>query len=85
MAAAVPLFTMVYLKYMQGHGAFEKHHIIIITAVFLLVCVREGVRSPGTGVTGSCELPCRFWELNPGPLEEQPVLVTTKPTLQPLL
>lgn len=35
MAAAVPLFTMVYLKYMQGHGAFEKHHIIIITAVFL--------------------------------------------------
>lgn len=25
----------------------------------------------------SCELPCGCWELNPGPLEEQLVLLTT--------
>lgn len=27
-------------------------------------------------------LPCRFWELNPGPLEEQPALLTAEPSLQ---
>jgi hypothetical protein len=36
----------------------------------------EGVRSPGREVTDSCELTCGYWELNPGPLEEQPVLLT---------
>lgn len=30
------------------------------------------IRSPRTGVTDSCELLCGCWELNPGPLEEQP-------------
>lgn len=33
----------------------------------------EGVGSPGTGVTDSCELACGYWELNPGALEEQSV------------
>ena len=37
----------------------------------------------GTGVTDSCELPCKRWELNPGPLE-QSVLLSTEPSLQPL-
>jgi len=31
----------------------------------------------------SCEPPCGCWELNPGPLEEQPVFLTTEPSLQP--
>jgi hypothetical protein len=31
-----------------------------------------------------CEPPCGCWELNSGPLEEQLVLLTTKPSLQPL-
>ena len=38
----------------------------------LCVCVRHQI--PGTGVTDRGELPCRCWELNLGPLEEQPVL-----------
>ena len=37
----------------------------------------EGIRSDG------CEPPCGCWELNSGPLEEQPVLLTAKPSLQP--
>ena len=41
--------------------------------------------SPASGVTDGCELPCGCWESNPGPLEEQPVLLTTEPALQPLL
>jgi hypothetical protein len=47
----------------------------------LRVCLYEGVRSPGTGIVDSCELSCGCWELNPGPLEEQPVLLI--PVLQP--
>jgi hypothetical protein len=33
-------------------------------------------------VTDSCEPPCGCWELNPGPLEEQPVVLTIEPSLQ---
>ena len=43
-----------------------------------------GVRSPVTGVPDGSELPCGYWELDPGPLEEQPMLLTTEPSLQPL-
>ena len=46
-------------------------------------CMCEGVGSPGTGVTGSCEPPCGRWELNLDPLEEQSVLLTAEPSLQP--
>jgi hypothetical protein len=31
----------------------------------------------------SCELPYGCWELNLGPLEEQPVLLTAEPSHQP--
>ena len=43
---------------------------------------REGVRFPAAGSSDSCELPYGCWELNPGPLEEQHVLLTTEPSLQ---
>jgi hypothetical protein len=36
----------------------------------------------GTQISYSCQLPHGCWELNPGPLEEQPVLLTTEPSLQ---
>ena len=35
------------------------------------VCLYEGVRYSGTGVTDSCKQPRGCWELNLGPLEEQ--------------
>jgi hypothetical protein len=34
-------------------------------------------------ITDDCEPPCGCWELNSGPLEEQSVLLTTEPSLQP--
>ena len=34
-------------------------------------------------ITDGCETPCGCWELNSGPLEEQSVLLTTEPSLQP--
>ena len=47
--------------------------------------VRRGPWIPllGVAITGSCELPCECWDLNPGPLEEQQVLFTSEPQLQP--
>jgi hypothetical protein len=51
--------------------------------VFCLhICLCESYGTSGTGVTDSCVLSCGCWELNSGPLEEQPVLFTVKPSLQ---
>lgn len=49
------------------------------------ICLYEDVGSPGTGVTGSYELPCGCWDLNSsGPLEEKPVmLLVAEPSVQP--
>lgn len=38
---------------------------------------------PWTGVIGSCELLRGCWELNAGPLQEQPVFLTAEPSLWP--
>ena len=45
----------------------------------------QGVfKSPRTEVTDGFEPPHGYWESNLGPLEEQPVLLSTEPSLQPL-
>lgn len=49
----------------------------------LHICLCEIVGAPETRVTGSYELPCGGWELNPAPLEEQPLLLTSESSLQP--
>jgi hypothetical protein len=41
----------------------------------------EAITCPGTGVIGGCEPLCRRWESNPGPVLEQPVFLTTEPSL----
>ena len=46
---------------------------------------RVGHWIPWTGVTGGCEPFGGCWELNPGPLEEQLVLLRAEPSLQPLI
>ncbi|ERE77360.1 neuron navigator 2 isoform 2 [Cricetulus griseus] len=40
---------------------------------------RKGVECSAIGVADSYELSSRCWELNPGPLQEQPVLLTSEP------
>ena len=40
-------------------------------------------RAPDLTIDG-CEPPCGCWELNSGPLEEQSMLLTSEPSLQPL-
>jgi hypothetical protein len=36
-------------------------------------------------ITDGCEPPCGCWDLNSGPVEEQSVLLTAEPSLQPQL
>ena len=45
--------------------------------------VRKGVEYSGTGVMDGYKPTCSCWELNSGPLEEQPVPLPTEPALQP--
>ena len=40
---------------------------------------------PGTGPTEGCGWSWRYRDLNLGPMEEQPVLLTVEPSLQSLL
>ena len=40
-------------------------------------------KKPSNPITDGCEPSCGCWELNSRPLEEQSVLLTTKPSLQP--
>lgn len=44
----------------------------------------EAIRSTRNVVTDSSESLCGAWESNLGSLEEQPILLTAKPSLQPL-
>lgn len=42
---------------------------------------KEEIRSSGTGTIDGCELPRKYWELNPGPQEEKPVLFPMEQSL----
>lgn len=42
---------------------------------------KASIRSPETEVADNCELSCGSWELNLGPLEEQPMLSTAELSL----
>lgn len=37
----------------------------------------------GTVLTGGYEMPCGCWESNPGPLQEQGVILSVEPSLSP--
>jgi hypothetical protein len=40
-------------------------------------CPQQSDGIVGVPSSGTCEPPCECWELNPGPLQEQSVLLTT--------
>ena len=51
--------------------------------IFLSVCLPAGQKRASDLISDGCEPPCGCWELNSGPLEEQAMLLTTEPSLQP--
>jgi E3 ubiquitin-protein ligase NEDD4 len=46
-------------------------------------CLQTHQKKASDPITDSCEPPCGCWELNSGSLEEQSVLITAEPPLQP--
>ena len=68
------------------HLRIMKSFNVYVHRCFACTCVCARVTRLGTGVTDRCELHWlsqACWELNPGPLEEQPVLLTTEPSSSP--
>jgi hypothetical protein len=47
----------------------------------MLACYPEFRRGSRMELKDGCEPPCGCWELNPGPLKEEPILLTVKPSL----
>lgn len=46
--------------------------------------LEEGLRSLEMELPDTLELPCRFWESTPGPLEKQTVILISELSLLPL-
>jgi len=76
-------------------GTIFKISIIysIIACIFLrfilfiwihCLCLQAPQKRASDPITDGCEPPCSCWELNSGPLEEQSVLLTAEPSLQPI-
>jgi hypothetical protein len=65
---------------------FNDLFLFYVDWYFACVCAYVKVSGPPwAGVTDNCDPTCGCWELNQGLLEEQPMLLTTEPTLQPNL
>jgi hypothetical protein len=58
-------------------------HILFHICRYTVIVFRHSRRQHQMPSTDGCEPPCDFWELNSGPLEEQSVLLTAEPSLQP--
>jgi hypothetical protein len=49
----------------------------------LSTCTPACQKRASDPITDGCESPCGSWELNSGPLEEQPMLLSYERSLQP--
>ena len=47
------------------------------------LCMPAGQKRAPDPITDGCEPPCGCMELNSGPLEQQAMLLTSEPSLQP--
>jgi hypothetical protein len=70
-------------------GLLEEKSVLLTTEPFLqrpftcILCALVFCVHVYLGVIDSCELLCGCWDLNPDPLEEQSVPLTTEPSFQP--
>jgi hypothetical protein len=74
----ISTFTWLFFFQPAGSG-----HIYFIHVGYTVTAFRHSLRQHWMPTTDGCEPPCGCWELNSGPLEEQSVLFTAKPSLQP--
>ena len=60
----------------------SKLLFIYFMYVNILLCLQTHQKRVSDPITDGWEPPCGCWELNSGPLEEQPMLLTAEPSLQ---
>jgi hypothetical protein len=67
----------------RGLFFFPLKIYLIYVYEYTVVVFRHTRRRHLDPIIDGCEPPCGCWELNSGPLEEQSVLLTAEPSLQP--
>lgn len=77
----LPYCFLFLLKIIYMYGCFAYTYVCVLCGCLVPAWARQDVRSRGTIVSDGCELPCGGWELKLGPLEEQPVLFISEPSL----
>ena len=78
---------MFYIGFLHVYIFFFKNIYLFIFIYYvyhiLSVCMPTGEKRAPDPIRDGCEPPCDCRELNSGPLEEQAMLLTTEPSLQP--
>jgi hypothetical protein len=62
---------------------FLKDLFVYYVYSILSACMTTGQKRAPDLIIGCDEPPSGCWELNPGPLKEQPLLLNFEPSLQP--
>ena len=65
-------------------GFCLRTYLFILCVCIHSRCFQTHQERASDFVMDGCVPPCGCWDLNSGPLEEQSVLLTTEPSLQPL-
>lgn len=80
-------------KTYEKNKYYQPKIFLLLFIYFYFMCIRvmqclwkteEGIRLPGSRATDSYLLPRGYWNKNPGPLQKQPVFLTTEPSFQSL-
>ena len=70
-----------------GHCFVSLNFVLFCLKIYLFYvhccCLQTHLKRASDPIRDGCQLPCGCWDLNSGPLEEQSVLLTTEPRLQP--
>ena len=81
------LLRFLYIIYLFAVNLSLFYFIYLFVYLLCIqysVCVyAAGQKRAPDPITDDCEPPCGCWELNSGPLEEQAMLLTSEPSLQP--
>lgn len=57
---------------------------VLPTCIYASLMPSKVGRAKSPATVDGCELPCEFWDLNSGLLQEQQVFLTTESSVQPL-
>lgn len=70
----------LFILLFHVNGCMSMHHMCIVPLE-----AKGGIELPVTGVIDGCKQPGICWESNQGPVQKQPVLLTSKAPPQPHL